>query len=197
MSSIGKETNCRVTVNFSPHHPSDDPITITIDACSQTGALRDLTMARQKIESLMLGYLNIYNDGSKGRLVYDIALSCKGAHRPNNSTSRAVNTKSPFDGRYTWMTVLELPFRGENGRREYHTKYLLDSRLLGDIKNAGCAIKLCGGECGIPTKQCNPYVWLTGTNSKTVDQAAAMIKDAIKCHMDKCSYKCKVLNAST
>jgi len=33
------------------------------------------------------------------------------------------HSKNRFDGRGAWMTVLELPYKDHNWRREYHASY--------------------------------------------------------------------------
>ena len=193
MNDIGREVNAHLKVNFTDDEQARTPITITVGAHSkEASALRTWQLALGQTLELMLSFMDIRNDGSKGRLVHDIAASCRGSHRPNNSTSNAVNIRNPFDnGRFAFVAIIELPlevireFRHE--RREFHAKYLLNSKLLDKIRSERCSIKLCGDDFDVPTRYCDPYVFVSGGKWHQVDQTAQMVKDAIRWHMDKCS----------
>ena len=190
LSDIGPETNSHVkVVNFNPDsHIDQPPMIVTVDAFSSIDAPRDHRMAREKITDLLLVYMDIHRDGSKGRLVYEIAAGCPGPHRPNNSSSRAVNVKNPFDqGRSSFISIVELPFELYHGRREFHASYLLDYRLREHIqKNTGCSIRVCGDDFDVPTRYCDPYVLVFGRSFKDVDQAVYIVKDDIRKHIRKC-----------
>lgn len=185
MKDIGREVNAHFKVNFIDDEQVKTPITITVDAHSKEEAQRTHRLALEQTLELMLSFIN---DGSKGRMVHDIAASCGGGHRPNNSTSNAVRIRNPFDnGRSALVAIIELPSEFRHERREFHAKYLLNSKFLAKIRSVHCSIKLCGDDFNIPTRYCDPYVFVSGGHWQQVDQAAQVIKDAIRWHMDKCS----------
>lgn len=189
MNDIGREANCRINVNFNTSVPLADqpPITITIDAFSSRFAQKGHLIAREQIQCLLLNYMDMHRDGSKGRLIYEVALSCRGGHRPNNSSSRALTAKNPFaedDEREVFMSVVELPFTTEHGRKKFHAPYLRDSRLLDRIwKETNCSIRVCGDDFDVPTQYCDPYVFVFGKSYKNrhqdVDRAVEIVKEAI------------------
>ena len=191
--SIGEETNCRISVNFTPDPPAGilDPPKMTIEvAALNPHPMKDLMTARQQITELLLDYVDMRRDGARGRLVYDVSASCPGAHRPKNSTSCVVNVKCPFNDQYTNMSVLQLPSEVYKGKRDFHASYLLKSFVLGRIsRDTGCRIKICGDEYDVPTVYCDPYVFVTGKRWQDVDQAVEIIKDEIAMHMRNCTCR--------
>mmetsp|Transcript_30474 Transcript_30474/g.56294 ORF Transcript_30474/g.56294 Transcript_30474/m.56294 type:complete len:523 (+) Transcript_30474:104-1672(+) len=193
VKSIGRETNCGIRVNSNHreiNHPLA-PIVITVDAFTRKSALRDLTYARLKLQELLLDYVG--NDGSRGRLIYELALSCWGAHRPKKSTCNAVNARDPFDGdRWgnKFMTILALPYHSSGGRKVYHDAKLLTAHALARIRNeAKSYIKLVGDEFRVPVKFCEPYVFVVASSLKDIDKAAEIVREVIDKHVQLCSCK--------
>ena len=193
MKSIGRETNTgiRVNSNHQTNHPLA-PITISVDAFSDSAGLRlrDLTEARRKLQELLLDYVG--NDGSRGRLIYELALSCWGAHRPKKSTCNAIKARDPFDGDsgLRSITVLALPYHFSGGRRVYHAAPLLKANLLARIRNeANSYIKVVGDEFRVPVKFCDPYVLVVGNCYQDVDKAAEIVRGVIDKHVQYCSLK--------
>ena len=196
VSDIGRETNCRIRVNYKPPNsnhlykdPVTDYITITVHANSHQFRYRDLGDARCKIQHLLLDYVG--GDGSRGRLVYECALSCWGSHRPKTSTSKAVKVSDPFNsGTGRFMTVLPLPCQLHTGgnKKVYHAANLLISEVQRRITyEANSYIKLVGDEFKVPCKLCEPYVLVMGSSSQGVDKGADIVKEVVKKHMDTCS----------
>ena len=195
VSDIGRETNCRIRVNYKPPNsnhlykdPVTDYITITVHANSHQFRYRDLGDARCKIQHLLLDYVG--GDGSRGRLVYECALSCWGSHRPKTSTSKAVKVSDPFNsGTGRFMTVLPLPYQlHSRGNKVYHAANLLISEVQRRITyEANSYIKLVGDEFKVPCKLCEPYVLVMGSSSQGVDKGADIVKEVVKKHMDTCS----------
>jgi len=183
---VERETHCCITMNYnkSPGYRDNvaaPPISLTIDARSHTSTLRDLNDAREKIQELLLDYMDVILDGgSKGRLIYEVASSCGGDHRPRASTSYAVRANDSF------MSLVELPFLSQEGRR-FHASFLLQHPVLIRMKGLNCRIKVCGDEFRVPLKFCDPHVIITGRHWQDVDRAVEIVKDAIGRHMSKCS----------
>mmetsp|Transcript_12268 Transcript_12268/g.29998 ORF Transcript_12268/g.29998 Transcript_12268/m.29998 type:complete len:535 (-) Transcript_12268:336-1940(-) len=182
---IGRETNCQIMVNFDPRVTvPQPPMSITVIARSKF-PVRDLANAGKDIEELMLNYALIRNDGSKIRLLYEMAASYRGAHRPSRSISRAVNVRNPFDDhRFQMLSVVDLPFEVHNGKRRFHVSYLLKFHILDNIRREGCRIETFGNrnECQHQTRFCDPYVLVIGDTMQWqgVDFAVDILKDAIR-----------------
>lgn len=158
---IGKENNCKINVNRET-----SPITITIT--SIRGCVKDTEVSRLMIIDLLLEYVG--NDGSRGRLVYDIGISCPGPHNPQHSYSRAVQTNDPFgeDARVQFMTILPLPgFRG----RLYNADFQRRLRFEADSH-----IKVIGDNFEFPCRFCDPYVAVMGPAVEGIDKAVRMIE---------------------
>lgn len=183
---IEYNTRCKVYIDVILGEKGDPtikgPMTIHVDAMNTSTALADLATARQMIQSLLLQFVG--NDGSRGRLLYEAAQSCLGPHRPNESTSNAVKDINPFHpsvdrigGQESFMSVVELPcnfFRGG------HTSYLLSKEILCKIKAANAHIRVVATEFKIPTKLCDPYLFLVGKSYQSVDRAVAIVLEVIR-----------------
>ena len=161
-------------------------MTITMTTNNGNTGHRDLKNARRKVEDLILDF--IQNDGSKGRLMYELAVSCWGAHRSKYSSSNAVKQRNPFnDYRENFMSVVDLPSEVIKGKRCFHGEFLLKAHVLGQIKKqSGCTIKICGDDFNIPVELCNPYVLVYGGSFKDVDRAVEIIKDYTSKHQQYC-----------
>eukprot|EP00804_Cyclotella_cryptica_P024415 CCRYP_015864-RA/>CCRYP_015864-RA protein AED:0.00 eAED:0.00 QI:684/1/1/1/0.5/0.33/3/258/357 len=192
------ETNCLVRVNWddSAEKCGLSPTPMTIDLCpfdkTSDNLPRDLLMARKKIEDIILEHYvspfpSIRGDGSKGRLMYHIAANCAGAHRPKDSTSRAVRQRNLFEGNLCWMSLLELPFTVEKVGKKFHGHFLMKPNVIEKVKNeSGCSFKLVGNDFGVPTMYCDPYVLVLGYHWTKVDQAVAILKEEIRRHPNGC-----------
>ena len=150
--------------------------------------MRDLEDASLMIQELLLDYVG--NDGCKGRLVYELSLSCEGAQHPTESSSRVVRARNPFDRhqRDSYMTVLPLPYTTrDDGTKKIHAAHLLNSSALGPIRATGCFIKVVADDFDMPVNLCEPYLLVTGGSVKGVDKGVEIVKKFIRLHMDGCS----------
>mmetsp|Transcript_3832 Transcript_3832/g.7182 ORF Transcript_3832/g.7182 Transcript_3832/m.7182 type:complete len:560 (+) Transcript_3832:185-1864(+) len=199
VADIERESNCDIQVNLPSSslvhdkHTTTGSVTITVNAISKKGlALRDLTDARRKIQELLLDYVG--NDGCKGLLVYELASSCWGAHRPKSSTCHAITASDPFDGdnRLRSITALKLPFDVDSeGRKSYHASYLLNTNFLGRLRHQTLShIRVVGDEFRVPCKRCDPYVLVVANSFKGCDKAAGMVQEQIHKHQQSCFAKC-------
>ena len=165
MNTIGRDNKCKIDVN------RDNPISITIKPrASEDVTVRDIEASRLMIIDLLLEYVG--NDGSRGRLVYDLGISCPGSHfhRHQHSYSRAVQTNDPFgeDARVQFMTILPLPgFRG----RLYNADFQRRLRFEADSH-----IKVIGDNFEFPCRFCDPYVAVMGPAVEGIDKAVRMIE---------------------
>ncbi|KAL7431699.1 hypothetical protein ACHAXM_002840 [Skeletonema potamos] len=162
---------------------------IYVEAMNTPSALRDLKLARQMIQSLLLEFVG--NDGSRGRLLYEVAQSCWGSHRPNQSTSRAVKDFRPFfisGQQEVYMSVVELPFVREEGGQIFHGAHnVLMKGNLDKIQASGCFVYIVQNGFRIPTERCDPYVFVYGKHFRSVDRAVDTVKYIIKGHQKTCS----------
>ena len=187
---IEHETRCKVRIVRSGDTEEAPfiPMKIHIEAMNATKALRDLKTARQIIQSLVLEYVG--NDGCRGRLLFEIAKHCWGTHRPNQSTSRAINDFNPFfnSGQHVFMSMVELPFVCEEGRKIFHAAHsVLMKASLERIQATGCFVQVAQSGFSIPTELCDPYVFVYGKTYRCVDRAVDIIKNVIRSHQKKCS----------
>ena len=160
-------------------------MTVHVEAKNVLTAQEDLQIARRMIQSLLLGFVG--NDGSRGRLLYEVAQSCSGPHRPHQSTSNAVKDINPFyppqdRGEEYFMSVIELPYKFTREGRSVHASYLLSRETLSKIKATTCYITVAATEFKVPTKLCDPYVLVCGKSYQSVDRAVDIVKEAIRSH---------------
>ena len=188
-----KQTNCNMYVQN--HDDSDNPMTIRISLLHQApNPNKAFHHALKMIEEILLDFQlpncpKIGQDGSAGRLLYEIGNCCAGGHRPGNSTSGALTQqRNPFDKTGTkkcCISLVELPSDGD----QFHVSFLQKGWLYKKIKETGCSIKLCGFQHDCPVSYGKPYVLIIGgtTDVKKVDHACEMVKRVIQNHQVSCT----------
>ncbi|KAL7535849.1 hypothetical protein ACHAWF_005298 [Thalassiosira exigua] len=189
VGKIAAETACHIRVNFGKFfNPSSPPMTLAVIAINQRTAQRDLENARLKIQKLLLDYVG--DDGSRGRLVYDVALRCPGDHLPANSSCRAVRADDPFglDERCRFITILPLPYHIEGRKKNYHAAHYVKGEVQHRIRiEANGYIKVVeGDQFRVPVKLCEPYLLLMGSSVQGIDKAARILEEVTQKHMKSC-----------
>mmetsp|Transcript_14836 Transcript_14836/g.21058 ORF Transcript_14836/g.21058 Transcript_14836/m.21058 type:complete len:455 (-) Transcript_14836:10-1374(-) len=179
MKRIRDETQCKIAVCWD-----EKPIVIKIFAknskmVSKTNLFPVLKRVRLIIQDLLLRFIG--NDGSRGRLVYEIAKSCSGSHRPNKSTSNAVRDINPFHTDYSsesYISIVDIPndFVREGKHHQLHMA------LVGSIRDVGCKMDIVADGFTHNSNLCEPYVLVYGATSKfqDVDRAVKMVEDKIR-----------------
>jgi hypothetical protein len=122
----------------------------------------------------------INNDGSMGRLLYEIA-KCH-QQSPEGCTSNAVWQTNPFDEecKECYMSLLEIPMctatSGHNA-----TVFRLEEKVWTRVsEQTRCFFSLVGNEYGIRTLYCDSYVLVLGHDWRDVDGAVDILKEEIK-----------------
>ena len=145
-----------------------------------------LDEAREKVQELLMHYLDFIGDSAaKGRLTYEVASSCTSPHCPKESTSNAVGWRGPNGPGF--LSLIELPFVFHDGIRSFHAHMILQTQKTHHMKRLGCLIKTYGDDFGAPLKYCDPYALVSGGSWQNVDEAAEIVRDALKMHMRICS----------
>jgi hypothetical protein len=175
MRKICKETQCRVSIDWDEEGDSLIPMIINIFDPKTAAEKRFncLQRARRMIQHLLLEFVG--NDGSQGRLVYEIASSCSGSHRPTKSTSNAVREINPLshDVRSVFMSIIDLPY----DYVEHHS--------LRQVEAFGCQLNIVAAahqftDGFTTTNLCDPYVLVSvKKNYENVDKAVKMLKTMI------------------
>jgi hypothetical protein len=172
-----------------------EPIKVIISHSAKgIHAQQYLVSARRRVENLLLDFQlpnlpYIGEDGSKARLLYEIAKCCPGAHRPNGSKYGALSQRHTSDNKYTYMSMVELPYITTSTGKSFHTHFLLDPNVTNKIQSrTGCSIMVCGTGVEIITKYCDPYVLILGDqNWKAVDGAVTLVLQEIGKHLSHCN----------
>jgi hypothetical protein len=142
-----------------------------------------MTLARRLIEDNLLRFSPstyydlpvINNDGSMGRLLYEIAVNCSGSHRPECSTSNAVWQTNPFDEecQMCFMSLLDIPVSD-------NAVFRLEENVMARVTGqTGCSFSLVGNEYGIQTLYCEPYILVLGHEWRGVDGAVDILKEEV------------------
>ena len=179
MKRINDESQCKIAVVWD-----EKPMIIKVFAknknnvASRSKLFPELKRARQMIQDLFSGFVG--NDGSRGRLVYEISRCCAGSHRPNanKSTSNAVRDINPFhtDRSESYISVVDIP--NEFVREGKH--HQLHMTLVGSIRDIGCKMNIVADGFTHTTKLCAPYVLVYGVRLQDVDQAVKIVEDKIR-----------------
>jgi hypothetical protein len=184
--NIESNSRCKVRIKviLGDKGPITVPMTIHVEAMNAPTALEDLTVARQMIQSLLLQFVG--NDGSRGRLLVEVAQSCWGEHRPDESTSQAVKDVYPFTFHFHYpsedfifMSIVELP-AGFTTEGPIHAAALLSRDTLGQLKAVNAFIRVVADEFKITTKLCDPYVLVSGNTYQSVDRGVEIVKEVIR-----------------
>lgn len=202
VSRVRQDTNCRIITNYDgslvgTKGVPTKPITIDIGHPMQhIKSSRVCITVRRRLEDILMNFRPtspsdpaIKEDGSKGRLLYEIAASCGGPHRPNGSTSRAVNQLNPFDPnqKHCYMSILELPYTGSGSNKIFHGRFLLENKVSENVKNlTGCSFKVIGDEFGPIARYCDPYILILGQQWAKVDKAVVILANEIRKHSIDC-----------
>lgn len=171
-----------------------------IDSLSNSSP-RDLQQARVIIQDIFLKFrpsvgatisnFSIGDDGSRGRLAYDVAAAAAGPHRPKESKSCAVKQLNPFEGNLCFMSVLDLPRTVNKVNTIFHGHFLTEQQVITKVKSlTGCSFKLVGDDFGIKTRFCEPYVLVVSgphQHWNNVDQAVEILQREIATHQRKCA----------
>lgn len=189
---INQESNCRVHVDMKKD--VFVPLKIHVEPLNAPTVQQDLCRARQLLQDLLLDYVG--NDGCRGRLLYEIAQSCWGAHRPSVSTSNAVKDVNPLldNPMTTFMSIVEISYEENNNRKEksFHAAHILHKPLLHDISALGCDLMLVAEGFRCSTNLCEPYVFVYGRRYQDVDKAVQIVKGKIREHQRVCG-KCIIM----
>ena len=184
MPNIARETNCRIHVKCPDGISSKYeyfPISIIITDHRQP-TLDRLDQVREKVFELLLSFLDVTDDvGAKGRLTYDVLSSYDGPHIPMDSTSNAVEWRSP-NGALRFLSLIELPFVHRNGRNDFYLTTILQARESQRMKSLGCLVKGYGDAFGTPLRSCGPYALVSGVSWQAVDEAVEMVQAFITKH---------------
>lgn len=185
MLDIARETNCKIRVKCpdgkSPNY-NFFPISITItDRTSRYEPTLDLLdQAREKVLELLLSFLDVKHDvGAKGRLTYDVLSSYNGPHHPMDSTSNAVQWRSP-KGALRFLSLIELPFVHCNGGNDFYSNTILQACKSQRMKSLGCLVKVYGDSFGMPLRSCGPYALVSGASWQAVDESVVVVQAFIK-----------------
>ena len=181
LQTIGKRTNCSLQImgGAEPH--------VLIQTKQGKYATNDIRKAANDLEHTLLEY--IQNDGSRGRLFYDLARTCSFLHPRGSAGSSSVMQRNPFSQykEMGWMNIVDLPYDvRDSNQKTYHGHFIIakKSGVLGKIKReTKCEIKICGSEFRIPTKFCAPYVFVMGDKPGQVDRAVKILLEAIEGHI--------------
>ena len=189
MTRITQESQCRIHIDMK-----DDvfvPMKIYVDANNVSTAQQDLLRARQMIQDLFMNYVG--NDGCRGRLLYEIAQSCWGPHRPTHSLSNAVKDLNPLLDypKSSFMSIVEISYEHFEHLKEksFHAAHILHKPFLREISNLGCDLILVAKGFQVYTNLCDPYVFVYGRTYQDVDRAVRMVKEKIRDHQHVCG-KC-------
>ena len=105
LAEIGCKYHCTLTLVKQTSEPH-----IFIGTRPGKYAIHDIRKAKQMLEDKLLDFIDFkHQDGSNGRLFYEIALSCPNLHQRNN---RTVIQRNPFtfDNEMDWQNVVSLPY---------------------------------------------------------------------------------------
>jgi hypothetical protein len=196
LKSIAFQTNCNINIRgpeFASKSHKEKSKSMLVNIFTKYGhdPPSDPMRARKMVESSICDFVG--EDGSKGRLYYDLAASSE-QNRCLGSKSNAVFQFNPYERtqRKTCMALFALPsttVTHQNGAttKKFHGGFLLKGQIKSQINKERCTIILCGDHYKLPTKLCDPYGLIFGDNPAHIDNAIAIVHEHITRHRHSCS----------
>lgn len=189
---IGYNTNCSIKIRDSKNNsailPFYDPSHLCIESnknVSYLDAKNNLQRAKEQVEDILIEYIK--GDNSKGRLFYDMAISCSFFHGQIDERRSTIHQRNPFasSDQRVWMNIIELPYcRDRDSNRKMYKSFFIVNKsigLLGTVHGrTGCIVKICDDNLNVPVQYGEPYVLVTGSEPHLVDEAVQIITRAIK-----------------
>eukprot|EP00970_Alexandrium_tamarense_P020421 scaffold15216_cov241-Alexandrium_tamarense.AAC.2 len=174
LNQIGNMSNCTIEIR----HENDKPDVYIASHSRGRNATKCVLKAKLQFEAIMLELID--NDGSMGRLIYDMALPCSALHhRLDGSTS--VKHRDPFSpsNKLVYMNIVELPYKQTKSGKDFHAAFLIDKNtgILGHCEP--CTVKICMDRFNIPVEYGDPYVFICGRHADEVDRAVRIVKESI------------------
>ena len=167
LQQIGMKTNCtlRLIEGVTTGNPH---VLIMSSLINRKYTIDDVRKAASDLEDALLEYIR--QDGSKGRLFYDLAWKCKLLHPRGGAHSTVVQQRNPFspNKEMMWVNIVELPYSGGFGqKKQYHSHFVFDNKslLLKRIKGkTECMIQVCHNGAWSITNLCSPYIFVFGSS---------------------------------
>ena len=175
LDMIGSETKCTIRVTHDSGD-SQSPMIITITPKNRGDRTSDLLGAKLKIENSLLDFLG--NDGSKARLLFELAASLRTSCNIMRSKGSAVHQRRyshSVSNDKVWMRLLELPSCKTNGE-EAQIKMLLSMTT----QETDCSVETFFDQIDTPLKSCNPYVLIWGNHLGMVNSTTTLVYTALK-----------------
>jgi len=186
--TIGNETNCIVDMIFPRH----GPLYIQIESKPGPSSPRErMKLAKEGLEKALLEFL--HRDGSSGRLLYDMAKSCKYLHPPSIGTAVSQCNPNSTD-EMGWLDIVEIPYTKHRflDQKVYHAQHIFGptGALARIRRETGCSIQLCGNGFDVAfiggTHLCEPYISVFGRHPRNVARAVLSLKNEIRSYTKKC-----------
>ena len=166
---------------------------ISIKANRAQDGNRGVTRAKEMTEDFILELL--HDSGSRGRLLFDLADTCVDNWtngRLRSQKSGAVRQRSHSIGFLVWMQLVELPSTQRHGTPVHHGKFLLYPELQDRIQyddngnETSCSVEVFGDNVGVRLKLCDPYALICGKKLADVEDATAIVVNALQRHQTRC-----------
>mmetsp|Transcript_8661 Transcript_8661/g.18185 ORF Transcript_8661/g.18185 Transcript_8661/m.18185 type:complete len:1094 (-) Transcript_8661:318-3599(-) len=177
VKGIADRTKCNISIK---NERFGDDMYIILSTGGQH-ILERLQDTREMIGEAMFEI--VQDDGAIGKLYYDYA-----SLYPENAGLNALFQWNPFSNirKKSWMTVVPLPFVNLDGKFEFHGEFIAFERKW-IWQESRCQFRICGDSFDVPTKLCDPYVFIHGRHPNDVNKASQIIKDLISKHCSSCT----------
>ena len=130
--------------------------------------------AVELVENCLVGTIGA--EEARGRLLYDMALSCDGA-RPDGALLQR-NPLNSFEK--VWMWLVDLPAEVHDGELKFSFAPFAKGAFVESLHGTSCTVKICRESFGVKLSFCRPYVMIFGSQVKSVSQAIVITKNALK-----------------
>jgi hypothetical protein len=181
--SIGVRLTCSLNII-----EEGDSSYVLIRAKQGRYSTENIWSAAEHFERALLEYVG-RNDGSVGRLFYDLARSCEFLHPLGGAGSTSVQQRNPFSTmtnflEMEWMNIVEIPVN----RAHEIGLFIISKRagILRQMSSLRCQIKVCGSvKPMVFTNFCAPYICVISDRPGQVEEAVAILRDAIRDRIGK------------
>jgi hypothetical protein len=148
---------------------------VQLTICEETDQGSGIKCAIEMVENVLVRLLG--SDESRGRLLYDLALSYSDDVRPEG----VVFQRNPLNSlQRVWMCVVDLPCEVHEGELKYLVTPFLDGDTFDQMHQANCIMKICTENFGVKLIRCRPYALILGKQVKNMYSALLVTKNALK-----------------
>jgi len=167
-TNIYQSTGCKILIEERTSQ-------VWLALCDHLGQGSGIKRATEILENKLVHLVG--QEESRGRLLYDIAMSYADDVRPDG----VVFQRNPLNScERVWMCLVDFPAEVHDGVMKYIISPFVSGETYYQIHQANCTMKICRDSFGVKLFRCRHYALILGKQAKSVSAALVIAKNALK-----------------